>query len=89
VVGDSLEGWVDREPIAHPKGSCECCGGTDGVALEPTRTAYSRREKNAWDVILEREPEDPNQPVLLCRPCAVDYNKEWDERWAEYYGGLL
>lgn len=32
---------------------------------------------------------DPNAPIPLCRPCAAEHHAEWDERWADYYAGLL
>lgn len=47
------------------------CGETEGVQLEPSRTAYH------WD----GKGEDPNRPVALCRPCAEAHHEHWDEMW--------
>jgi len=35
------------------------------------------------------EPEDPNADIPLCRSCAEAHHEEWNNRWAEYYRGLL
>jgi hypothetical protein len=59
---------------------CVCCLSTEGVALEPSRTAYHFEGERG-------SPDDPNRPVPLCRPCAEEYHAYWDERWAEYYAG--
>jgi hypothetical protein len=69
--------YPERQRV--PQKVCECCGRTDGVESEPSRTAYH------WD----RKGEDPNRDVLLCRVCAVDHHAHWDDMWANYYGGLL
>lgn len=73
---------------------CECCGSTVDVRLEDSRTAYPYEipAPTVWDKVLDREPEpppDPNAPVWLCRECAADHHSLWDERWSEYYAGLL
>lgn len=36
-----------------------------------------------------RPDEVANAPLSLCRGCAADHHAEWDERWSEYYSGLL
>lgn len=33
--------------------------------------------------------DDPNAPVVLCDGCGKDHDAYWDERWEEYYRGLL
>lgn len=68
---------------------CLCCGASDGVELESSRTAYSRPALTRWDRILEETPPDPNAPIPLCRPCAETHHAEWDAVWREYYSGLL
>lgn len=32
---------------------------------------------------------DPNQDLMLCSQCAIDYNSDWDDMWKEYHAGLL
>jgi hypothetical protein len=58
---------------------CAQCGTNKHVRLEPSRTQYH------WD----GEGEDPNADVPLCPPCAEEHRAYWNERWEEYYGGLL
>lgn len=63
---------------------CECCHRLNGtgdcvVRREPARTMY------AWD----GQGEDPNADLMLCRDCAAEHHANWDERWADYYAGLL
>jgi hypothetical protein len=31
----------------------------------------------------------PDTPILFCGSCAEDYRSYWQERWDEYYSGLL
>lgn len=50
-----------RKPVAL---ECLCCGSTDGVEMESSRTCYPF-EGDADD------PANPNRPVPLCRPCAA------------------
>ena len=65
---------------AQPK--CLCCSSTSGVELESSRTQYHFTG-------LIGGPEDPNRPVLLCRPCAQKHHQQWDSMWADYRAGLL
>lgn len=58
---------------------CMRCERSDGVEIESGRTAYH------WD----GKGEDPNRSIPLCRECAKEHHDYWDERWSEYYGGLL
>ncbi len=61
---------------------CLRCGTTKrehGVEAESSRTCYHH----------DHDGEDPNAPIMLCRPCAKMHHEEWDERWSEYYSGLL
>lgn len=44
--------------------ACVICAATDGVALEPSRTAY----------VPKGPGDDCNAPVLLCRPCAKEHH---------------
>ena len=59
--------------------------------MESSRTMYEEPQLNAWDRIrLDGDPPpDPNADIPLCRECAAEHHAGWDERWAEYYGGLL
>lgn len=66
-------------PFPVPGLICERCGATEGVAMESSRTA------RVWD----GKGEDPNGDVAFCRPCAKEHHEEWDERWKEYYSGLI
>jgi hypothetical protein len=61
------------------RNECEHCGSIWGVKLEPSYTAYY------WDGV----GEDPNREVMLCRACAEYHRDYWQERWDEYYAGLL
>lgn len=69
---------------------CLCCGSTEGVKLEDSRTCYvrlrpSRYERLMYDDPLNDEPPDPNAPILLCRGCAESHHSDWDAQWAEVY----
>lgn len=78
---------------------CLCCGDSEGVQLEDSRTCYhvetprlGRYGRLGLDDPLNDDPpppSDPNAPIPLCRGCAKDHHDYWDERWAEYYAGLL
>lgn len=50
-----------------------------GVAREGSRTMYY------WN----GQGRNPNRDVFLCRSCAADHHEYWDDRWSEYYGGLM
>jgi hypothetical protein len=77
---------------------CERCGSTEGVELESARTAYVRAckaDRCSVDILVRPckadcphwPKEDPNAPVLLCRPCALDHHEYWDGMWADYRAG--
>jgi len=41
-----------------------------------------------WDI--DKEPlSDPNRDLFLCDSCAMEYHDYWQERWDDYYSGLL
>ena len=58
---------------------CMRCERSDGVEIESGRTAYH------WDG-KGRGPEPLDSALPRVREGHHDY---WDERWSEYYGGLL
>lgn len=61
---------------------CEYCGSTEKLKLEDSRTRYFfEGEINA--------PNDPNRRLLLCLNCAEDHHNYWDDRWDDYYQGLM
>ena len=77
---------------------CIRCGRVGGVRLEDSRTNYVREPPTVWDRIRAEDGgltptpsvgEDPNKPLALCRDCAREHHQDWDERWREYYAGLL
>lgn len=88
---------VYREPVSDniiaswsaPLPPCEACGATEGVAYEDARTAYEVPEPTFWDKVRGEDPDLPNQPIPLCRPCAVEHHANWDAAWQEYRSGLL
>lgn len=54
---------------------CDCCG-------EYSTTVELRRMNTAY--------EDPNMNwERTCLECHLDHEKEWEERWAEYWVGRL
>jgi DNA-directed RNA polymerase subunit RPC12/RpoP len=60
--------------------ACQYCGRrVPGVERECSRTRYP------WN----GEGKDPNRDVYLCRDCAKDHHEHWDDRWADYYSGLM
>lgn len=61
---------------------CLCCGEAIGVELEDSRTLYPHEGEIASE-------DDPNKPIPLCRRCAIEHHKHWDDLWDEYYRGLL
>lgn len=70
--------------------TCGCCGTTENVNLEDSRTAYepetpSRYQRLMFDDPLNDDPPDPNAPIPLCIDCAVNHHYYWDDRWQEFY----
>jgi hypothetical protein len=61
---------------------CECCGTSEGVELEDSRTCYMHGTT-------DDSAEDPNRQVALCRECAKEHHEYWDSMWADYYAGRL
>lgn len=74
---------------AIAKDTCEHCGCTGGVSKVHSMTAYAIPAKTVWDVLLEREPVNPNADLQLCVDCAGDYRDFWQGQWDEYYSSLL
>ena len=64
-------------------GYCEGFGGRCDNKGEwvPAMTAYH------WNI--EKEPHNPNRPVFLCKQCGEEYTLSWQDRWDDYYSGLL
>lgn len=79
VVRGNCDGaWYWK--LNFPHLVCEDCGcDDDSVEVVGAMTAYH------WD----GKGEDPNRNPRLCPSCAEDYISYWDERWKEYYSGLL
>lgn len=89
---DEIFGEPELKPEVskHPPGTCEYCGGTEGLKLECSRTAYdtSRLDKpTRLERIADRDdpPEDPNRDKLLCRECAAEHHEFWNDQWNEFY----
>lgn len=80
---------IERKPREHPPGSCECCGATEGVKYEDSRTAYDTTPIDRYDLILKMDEPDPNAPVELCRDCAEDHKAYWDEMWSYVYSSCM
>lgn len=63
-------------------GICEFCPQTKNIEWIPAMTRYH------WDI--DKEPlEDPNRSIFLCPRCSSEYNANWQDRWDDYYSGLL
>lgn len=86
ISGKALEGSLCPECRRHkaeyearralvPKDVCEMCGTKEGVTPQSSRTAYAE----FW----------LNDDICLCPSCAEEHHAEWDNRWSDYYGGLL
>ena len=79
----------DREKVLKEIENKGVCEGVEGkcdckkdVTWINSRTFYS------WDI--DEEPlEDPNRSIFLCPHCAEVYNRHWQDRWDDYYAGLL
>lgn len=75
--------WVSFSSVVF--GGCERCGSLWKVKPESSRTCYHVEGIEGR----ENTPVDPNRDVRLCRPCAEEHHENWDQRWSEYYSGLL
>lgn len=77
-LGNGLQvlGWEDSRTLYPGCGECE------HPADHPIHQ-YPGDERGRHRYI------DPNNPILLCRLCAREHHKHWDEAWAEYHAGLL
>ena len=74
---------------------CEQCS-VSGAFLVHAMTAYSpgpiSPETERLYAALDLAPlsfEDCNPDLWLCAVCAEEYRSYWQERWDEYYAGLL
>lgn len=67
---------------------CQACGSTEEVELENSRTCYVLNTRTRFERVLEPEQPDPNAPIPLCRPCAVEHHENWNDQWNDYYAGL-
>lgn len=70
-----------KQLLLGEKKQCLRCGSIEGVESESARTAYN------YDAAAGEE--DPNKPILLCRPCAAEHHAAWDEQWNEYFRGRI
>ena len=77
---------------------CEQCGRSEEVQLEDSRTCYVKPAPTWYERILSKDEgltptsevgEDPNQPIWLCRDCAAEHHRFYDDQWKEFYSGLL
>ncbi len=57
------------------------CEGFDGPCGAPLARARECRTRYA--------NETQNVQPILCEDCYEAYTDYWDEKWDEYYGGLL
>lgn len=58
-------------------GICEDCQTETEVTEVMAMTAYPTK-------LPVRHPDNPNRPMMLCKPCEDDYVEYWTERWDEY-----
>lgn len=67
-------GWVGHE-VRSPSTplTCDRCGATEGVSIEPSMTAYP------WD----GTGLDPNRDRPMCGDCGKAYHDYWEERWTD------
>lgn len=72
---EHVAGWL--KPVIE----CACCGTKVGVTRRQQNTLYKHEGDPGG-------PDDPNY-VTLCEPCHDDNDAYWQERWQEYYSGLL
>ena len=63
-------------PVEATDQPCTHCGTKKDVTLESSRTAYY------WD----GKGKDPNAPIPLCPPCAVEHHQHWDDMWDQVNG---
>lgn len=61
---------------------CQRCETTFNVSRRRQNTMYNYDEGEVGD------KNDPNF-VTLCEDCHKENDEYWEERWQEYYSGLL
>jgi len=62
-------------PCNGPRVPCDHCGCCDD-------TVYKRRQHTAYH-------HDEQNFAVLCSECQTEANEYWEERWAEYYEGIM
>lgn len=67
---------------------CQRCGATEGVVRYHQRTMYPYGSYGGKPGEVDGDENDPNY-VTLCPPCKQENDDYWEERWEEYYRGLL
>lgn len=65
--------------VCLPPLACFGCGAVENIHIEPSMTRYP------WNGM----GTDPNRDLPLCEWCGKDYREHWQERWDDYYAGLL
>lgn len=71
-----------REYDPKARGVCEHPDCADELSMgvrAPVMTLY------CWDGL----GDDPNKPPILCAAHTDEWVSGWQERWDEYYGGML
>lgn len=79
-----LEPWRSQEDrMAMAKGFCPYCEiYYSPLEFVSPMTMYPVDK-------LDENGNDSNYVGFMCARCAQQYREIWDERWAEYYSGLL
>ena len=72
---DAIDRQFRRKEI---KLECECCGHTNGIEMEHSRTMYPFDGEPS-------DPANPNRDVALCRACAAEHHAYWNDMWNEYH----
>lgn len=77
-----LKRLKEIENRGHCEGFWGLCESKKEATWIVSMTRYS------WDI--DKKPiEDPNRDLFLCSDCEKEYNDHWQERWEDYYNGLL
>jgi len=66
---------IDKVTCEGAEGPCE----STEVELVLAQTQYE------WDGV----GMNPNRPHLFCTDCKNSYNKEWADRWSDYYASVI